>query len=216
MSINKLKLGLACLVLVFVSSNAWAGWLENIYLHEDVGVAFVQNIESGPFGDKLSFSPGVQGGIGIGGNINKSLSTEFQTGIIWNQVDKIGFGGTWHNPDLYGQTMELYQFPLLLNCIYTVPDNSAFKPYWGVGLGGVVSYFSEKVYGGIAKDSDADFTFAYQVMAGLKYEFSPHAQIGIGYKFFGSLNHNWYLFGTDTKADPVYTHLVSVSFIWKF
>jgi opacity protein-like surface antigen len=106
---------------------------------------------------------------------------------------------------------------LLANVIYKVPTKTAWAPYFGVGVGGVVGTLDLKT--SEADFSDTDFTFAYQAEAGLDYALTKNASIGIAYKFLGTLNQHWLLGGNPSNhltLDGVYIHSVVARFTWSF
>jgi opacity protein-like surface antigen len=183
----------------------------NMYAHADAGVSLVQDVtlHSGPNSGSASFDPGVRGDLAIGYNFNDSWAVELESGAIWNSIDSIG----GQSLSSQGESFDLYQVPILVNVIYKYPIHK-WTPYWGLGIGGVFTDAEISQSGGSA--SSSDFTFAYQAEAGIKYALCSHAYVDIGYKFFGTLDHDWNFAGEQIDSDALFTHAVVVSFTWTF
>jgi opacity protein-like surface antigen len=100
------------------------------------------------------------------------------------------------------------------NLVLSTPEWHGFRPYVGGGLGGVVGmvYFARPL-GAI---HDTDFTFSYQAFAGLNYKLSRHIDLGIGYKFLQTGDHNWAENGVTLKTEGSGTHSITASFTWNF
>ena len=176
-------------------ANARAGEPGKMYLDLDAGPAFLQDvtIKSGPgAGSTLTFDTGVRADAGFGYNVTDALSVELESGVVWNSGKNV--------------SGDVYQIPVLFEGIWNIPVNGAWSAYIGGGVGGV---WTDVESGGT---SNSDFVFAFSGVAGLKYKLSDKADVGIAYKFLGSLDHN---FG-GSNTDPGYTHSVLASLNWKF
>lgn len=212
-----------------------------VYLNGDVGASFIQNVPLRNSGGKsASFNPGARGGFSVGYDLSDCFAVELETGAIWNSVDKVG-GQSLSS----GANADLYQVPLLANLIYKTPVKSGFSAFFGAGAGGIASIFSAnspgtpstpppvgtgavarvigtfKSTGGIGSGSgfsgsDTDYTFAYQGVAGVKYAFCKNMDIGITYKFLGTLDHHWTIAGSGVSTDAIYTHSVLAAFTLRF
>ena len=212
--------------LAICSLNARAGeWLDQTYLHADVGAAFVQDLTlrsstgSHHSSATAKFDTAIRGDMAIGYNINDVWAVELESGVIWDSLDNKPLRGGFSFPGSGDD--ELYQIPILLNAIYKFPLKNSWTPYLGLGAGGVVSTLKTLVLGDALTSarrlSDTDFTFAYQASAGVKYKISSHMEVDLGYKFFGTLDHTWN--GGDgftVKSDEIFTHAVLASFTWRF
>jgi opacity protein-like surface antigen len=157
-------------------------------------------------GAKMTFDPGVRFDVSLGYHLTKALAADFQTGFIYNSVDRIA--GTSLSD--IGASADFYQIPLLLGLSYTVPIHGPIKGFLGAGLGGVISRFSGNSSGG--NIDHTDFTFGYQGVAGIKYEFNDRMDVGLAYKFLGTTDHD---FGSGTKSDGTMAHCIMVSFQMK-
>ena len=219
-----IKLAGAAVLVRGLNASA-AGWVQNLYLNTDLGASFVNDVTiKGAGGNTATFDPGVCGNLCLGYHITPVLAAEFETGVIWNSFDKVG--GVPLSVML--ASADLYQIPFKLNLICNVPTKSSWTPYIGAGAGGMASILEGHVDQassptratisviGNGNFHDTDCTFAYQAIAGLKYNISAHAQIDLGYKFFGTFDHSWSDRGRDFNAEAIYTHAFLVSFTWRF
>lgn len=176
---------------------------------QDIGVENIEGFE-GLLGlveeVNLKADPGVRVDFSGGYNFSKSWAIELEAGLIYNSLSELEAeaGGMTATEDL---DMNFIQIPVLVNVIYRIPLESKFKPYLGAGAGGVFSIVS-----GDDVDSESDFAFAFQGMAGIDYELSENTDIGIGYKFLGALGQD---FG-GVETDNIYTHAFLLGFNFRF
>jgi opacity protein-like surface antigen len=187
------------------------------YVNADVGGSLLQNLKIKNFAANISFEPGARGDFSVGYNIIGPMAVEFETGSIWNSLDGPNRQALFPGCD----RVDLFQVPFLGNLVFRVPLQCGLTPYIGAGLGGVASTLEVRFprdQGFRHHESDTDFTFAYQGMAGLKYAFASNMEVDVGYKFLGTLDHSW--FDTNpfliTQTRPTYSHSILASFTYKF
>ena len=182
------SLKLTCLAVgaAMLVANARAGTPGQMYLNLDAGGAWVQDVGT------TSFDTGVRADAAFGYFATEALALEVEAGVVWSQ-EKTG-------------SFDLYQIPLLVNAVYNVPVSGSWSAYVGGGVGGIWTQVE-----GSGSSSD-DFVFGFQGLAGLKYQLSDKADIDLGYKFLGSLEHNF----SGTPTEEIYTHAVLISFHWRF
>ena len=187
----------------------------NLYLNADVGSALQQNAQfhqSGFPPQYASFNPGIRADIDLGYKLDDTWAVEFETGVNWNSIDKIG-GVSLHS---INRSFGIYTIPLLANVIYKLPRDGSLTPYVGMGVGGVCSIaaFSDAT----SDFSDPCFTFAYQAEAGLKYALTKNISIGVAYKYFNAMDQSWLFNRTAGHVgfDVVHTHVIVASFTWTF
>jgi opacity protein-like surface antigen len=77
----------------------------------------------------------------------------------------------------------------------------------GAGAGGVAS-----VIAGSTIDTESDFTFAYEGIAGFAYAIAPRIDIGLTYKFLGATDHKF----DSIKTGETYAHSILATFTFKF
>lgn len=233
MNIRSITIAVATLVMSAVPGFAqdWTllgsmnwDWSEDLYAHVDAGYLYQQDTTLNESVGSLptatanaSFSPGIRGDIALGYNINKSWAVEFDTGVLWNSMDKVN-GVSLSSVDT---SFDTYTVPLLVNINYKVPLKGPWFPYAGVGVGGAVSILSYSQAGYSWENSD--FVFGYQAKAGLQYRLTQNASLDIAYEFFGTTDPNWNSVQNigaptdyDFKEHGFYTHSIVVSFTWRF
>lgn len=203
-------------------------WTKNLYANIDLGGVYQQEdttlFQSSPFptSGTATFNLGVRGNAALGYNLNKSWALEFDTGVLWNSMDKVN-GYSLDQPYPLNTSFETYTVPFLANVVFKLPLKGSLVPYVGAGVGGAANilYYSQAT----ASMNDYDIVFAYQAEAGLKYMISKRACIGVAYQFLGTTDPSWQ--GTFSvagqpamdyhfKEKGFYTHSLVVSFTWNF
>jgi opacity protein-like surface antigen len=180
------------------------------YLSSDIGAAFQQKVRIHNGGDLIDFHNGVRGDVAIGYQATPWFAAEFASGVIWNSADKIGDAPVTS----FGASLDLYQIPIMANVIVSTPAWHGLKPYVGAGVGGVAAMMEfQRPLGNVR---DTDITFSYQAMAGLNYQVCKGVEMGIGYKFLQTDDHNWIEHGVALRTGGTGTHSVVASFIWSF
>jgi len=132
-------------------------------------------------GDKLELNPGFAVTLGTGGQLQRWLRLELETGVIGSEIHRIGDD----RPDGY-----LAHFPVLLNTIFMYDSpKTPWVPYIGAGLGGNVSLLNIDSPIGL-EGNFTDVTYAAQAVAGIRYKISRSLSFGVGYRYFhtGSLS----------------------------
>ena len=209
------SLAVACALTCAAAGTASAQFdPRNFYFSVDAGGILMQHlIVNNVGGQRVSADPGFRTDFAFGYNFSPFFATEIETGVIANQLDT----SSGAIPFYLGGNNYLYQVPILANFILKAPLRYGIKPYIGAGAGGVAStLYLDSNFNGYT--SDTDFTFAYQGLAGVKWSINRHMELGIGYKFLGTLDHTW--FGNNpalvTQTGNVYTHSIMASFTWRF
>ncbi|HWC60225.1 MAG TPA: outer membrane beta-barrel protein [Verrucomicrobiae bacterium] len=181
----------------------------DFYLSLDAGASIIQDVNI-KGGNTIELNPGARIDGAFGWQFSRSLAAEFETGITLNSVEKIGGVAV----SSYGGSADIYQVPMLVNLVYTPPTHCKIKPFIGAGGGGIATIADMQTP--LGNVNDTDFTFGYQGFAGVKWTLSRCTDIGLTYKFMGSLDHNWSSGGVALKTDAIFTHALLLSFRWKF
>lgn len=180
-----------------------------IYVSSDLGAAFQQAVRI-KGADLIDFHNGVRGDVAIGYQATSWFAAEFASGAIWNSGDKIGGVALTS----FSGSLDLYQIPIMGNVVLSTPVWHGLRPYIGAGVGGVAAMLDfQRPLGSIR---DTDFTFSYQAFAGLNYQVCEHVELGVGYKFLQTGDHNWAENGVTLRTEGTGTHSVTASFTWKF
>jgi opacity protein-like surface antigen len=96
----------------------------------------------------------------------------------------------------------LSSYTLLLNGYYFLRNESSFTPYIGGGVGvSLLDLDAQREGEATFHGYDTDSQFAYQGIAGVQYEFTPHWSLGVEYRFFGT-------------QDPSFIDSVSGTRVW--
>jgi len=145
----------------------------------------------------------VGGGLDVaaGYAFNQYIATELQFGGTWNSIDSIEGGAV---DDTYFATA-----PILANLVLQCPiPRTRLVPYLGAGVGGAATVFdtdgftlpapggSVTLYG-----SEADFVFAWQAFAGLRFELNDRMSIGLTYRYL-TVDDSTYGFDSWVPGDP--------------
>jgi len=110
----------------------------------------------------------------------------------------------------------LWQVPLLVNFILTIPTDSQWEPFIGGGVGGLYSSLTVNEIAGVSGDASASaWALGYSALAGLNYHLSKDISFGFNYKFTGTGTQNWNgdLDGVSTN---IFTHSASLSATFRF
>ena len=195
---------LACAILAsgLALPAAAAEKESGLYFHVGVGPNFAESVDLKISGVSLSgdLDAGVRVSAGVGYNFNKYLGVEFDTGFISNTFE-----------DLHGT---LSHIPYMANGVFRYPIGNRLEPYIGGGIGGSSNFLFIHDFG--LDDSDVDFNFAWQAMAGLRYKFADNMSIGAGYKYFGTSGGDYHIDGANVHVGNSNNHTLNIAFNMQF
>lgn len=212
---KKIPFLLAAGILPLTAAAGEQSFVDHLYLSGDIGPSFVQGTRIRN-ADTIDFNTGIRADVAAGYQVTPWLAGELATGIIWNSADKIG------NVPIssFGSSLDLYQVPVMGNVVLSYSCWQSyrfwrhFRPYAGAGVGGVAASVDFNRPLGDVKDTD--FTFSYQAFAGVNCELSQRIELGLGYKFLQTGEHNWQENGVTLNTEGTSTHSVIASFTWRF
>jgi OmpA-OmpF porin, OOP family len=185
--------------LALPAAAADKGW----YFLAEGGVAIGQdvNAEVGGASGEAEVDVGTRFDLGVGYSLNKNWALEFDTGWVWNRFT-----------DTDGSISHI---PLMINGVFRYPmAGGKWVPYIGAGLGGTYSMLD--VDDGTLDDSDGDFNFAWQGMAGIKYMIKENMSLGLGYKYLATLESNFEIEGVDVSLENSHNHAFGLVFNMSF
>src|SRR5262249_6409126 len=139
------------------------------------GVVFMQDVSYREPGVSGSFSvdPGPSLELALGYKLNQSLLIELQSGLL------LFFSGSSHLNQFEDNVRDdIYQVPIMARLLYNVPLRSRFRPFVGVGVGGVYTSVDENFDFLGTRSVGSDFTFGYQACAGLRYQINRLVALG--------------------------------------
>jgi opacity protein-like surface antigen len=167
------------------------------YLTLDGGVSLMQDvkIESAKLGMDTGYRVDLAGGY----ELNQWAAIELESGFIYNEF-KDSNGDAW-----------LGMVPILANAVFRYENQTKFVPFVGAGAGGAFSILQAPI------DSDTDFVFAWQLMAGVDYKIGKNMCLGVKYKYFSTCDQSYDIGnGAGIKLKDIATHSVGVAFTWHF
>ncbi|HEU0011985.1 MAG TPA: porin family protein [Verrucomicrobiae bacterium] len=178
-----------------------------LYFNADAGVNWAQDAHISGVGD-LETDIGFRFSAGVGYNLNKNWGVEFDTGYVWNTIDKVG-GGSLSGDSSFSH------IPFIVNVVYRYPIGAQFETYIGGGAGGVYSVLNlDETF---VNDDDGDVVFGWQAIAGVRYNISETMSVGVGYKYLGTTEGKYDIQGVGSvKIDSVHNHTFGAVFNWKF
>lgn len=226
--------------------------LDMLYVRTDLGASLVPDIRlkdlptlPGGFGITnldVSVDPGMAWTIEAGLKLTDYLAVEVQTGYFRNSVDSIS-GGQFVAPPfdpipIIGGSGRFEQVPILANVLFEIPlieEESGFgsmRLELGGGIGAV--QVSGRMTAEAGPDPTAaldgltisfdgsDWVFGYQGTVALRWDLSPHVDIGIRYRFMGTTDVNFgaiaynvdptgFLPTGDMETDHVFTNAIQAS-----
>lgn len=171
-----------------------------------------------------------------GANTNSSAKVGFGGGAsigyyVFEQF-RVEVEGSYHQNDTKNQTITLggvttvknkaEHFALMANGFYDIPLTDAFSLYLGGGLGAAFETFKSKYSGGTNFNySSSKTAFAWQLMAGVAYDFNEHVGVSAGYRLFSVPSHNGKnttINGTNTgiKIADAFIHNIEVGIKYRF
>lgn len=189
---------------------------EGFYVGTELGGTVVPTVDSGS-GYSVDFNPGIRFDIPLGYRVNEWFSLEFAPGFMWNSLSSLNDTQGSNAGTSYSIGGNLWQVPLLVNFILTIPTNSKWEPFFGGGVGGIFSNLTinEILEDDIPQQSGTSWTLGYSAIAGLNYHLSRDISFGFNYKFTGTGTQNW---GGDFDglSTNIYTHSASLSATFRF
>ncbi|MEE8268424.1 MAG: porin family protein [Nitrospinaceae bacterium] len=194
--------GLVIGVLVLLmTAQAWAqAQPRGLYLSGNIGFGIRPDADiTGPGGPFSPFENDpafvINGAIGV--ELNPMFRVEGEIGLHYNTADQGGSGIDW--------TFRTISF--MGNGYFDIPTNSPVRPYIGAGVGFAAVNLESDAFGFTSDDSDV--VGAFQLMAGLGFDFSPKATFTFGIRYFTTADPNF-----STFSGPIETEFTSYDFLF--
>jgi len=188
----------------------------------DIGGTFPEDAKltefDGPVapGEELKLSPGLQFDLAAGYRITPWLALEGEFGFTFNTVDSVG---NWYYPN-----SELWQMLMMANIVVEYP-RGPFRPFAGIGAGGVLSTLSfgnyYDYYYSSYDGSGTDFVAAFQAFGGVRCQLNEQWSLGVVYRVLFTEDQNWdveWWYGGNTRigVDSVCIQSVCLVMTWSF
>ena len=130
---------------------------------------------------RIELDPGVAFSFSAGAEIMPKIRGEVEYSFRNSDGDKLK--SDVGSVDLTGFDADIHA--LMFNSYYDFASETKWKPYLGGGIG--FSWINIEGSGlGVTVDTTSDAEFAYQLMAGLGYDYSSNITLNTGYRYFGS------------------------------
>jgi opacity protein-like surface antigen len=208
MYFNKLAAFIGLFAILASALNA----AENagLYFRLEAGPQIQQNVRLGSIqglpatGASLSMDTGARFDLVGGYQFCDWFALEAEAGMLYNSLDKV----TNPSGPASFEDLNLWQVPIMLDAVFTIPLKSRFKPYFGIGVGELWSVLE----GHAITKSHEDYAFAYQGQAGVHYNLNEQMNLGLGYKFLASTDHDLGAF--ETKE--TYSHSLLFQLTFKY
>jgi len=159
--------------------------------------------------EKARFDTGLRLDVAGGYQFTDCLAAKLEGGLIFNAVR-----GNSGNTRFNSEVDDVLHVPFFLNLVGRVPTHTRLKPFIGAGVGGMYTSLESVGYYFSTSTVDTDLVFAYQGSAGLRYEISRKVELGLAYKYTGTLGHTFDRLSTTTSGDQVHSVLASVLIRW--
>ena len=175
------------------------------YLGVGAGISIPGDVETeiNNLSGDLELDPGLRVSVAGGYRFSPLIAAELESGFIYNEVDG-------------SDDVALSHVPILANIIFRFDTDSPFVPFIGGGAGGVLSALDFDNDDIDEDESDTDFVFAWQGLAGVHYQFSDNMSAGITYKYFGVNSPEFEVGPLNVDMDIIHNHSILGSFNWAF
>lgn len=130
-------------------------------------------------GAKFTFDPGFALGGSFGFKFDSGYETELE--YSYGKNDITGITSNFGSVSFPG---EASRHSIMGNLAYNFMNSKNLSPYLGVGLGMALHHAETSLDGN--KTTGSDTTFAYQLLTGVNYLMTPTAELGLGYRYWGS------------------------------
>lgn len=188
--VHKAAIAGAVLVLAGAAPGAWAaggGW------YVRVGGVYTQLSDQGWMSQLGPVSTHSKNGGGaefaFGSDLGRvwaggGIRGEFVVSWKFNSADYHEISGV----QLANTGGHVRALTLMYNLINDFRPESTFDPYLGIGIGYTDIHYAYSGYGGTtaAWVNSTDSVFAYQLLAGVKLQFSQSVALDLGYTLFGT------------------------------
>jgi opacity protein-like surface antigen len=160
------------------------GWYVSVFgglsMADEVDGSFTET--NGPINYfDFDFDNGFTAGAALGAHFNEWLRGEVEVSGNWHDAE--GFIGTAGFPTDTGVEGDATALFVLANLWVDVPMGEVVRPYIGGGLGFGRLDLDLQTTGGSSLFDDSDWGFAYQLGAGVAFDFTSNMTIDIGYRF---------------------------------
>lgn len=178
--------GILVIAIAFLAaapqSQAAENFLKGSYFEIRAGSNFFEDADngaggSGPFAGETDFDTGFTAGVAVGYGF--SDRQRFGSGL-WNNLRieaELGYDESDIENDSSNAELSVQKY--MFNVYYDFDTGTNWRPFVGGGVGA-----ADIEADGVSLVDDDDTVFAYQVRAGVAYQFTPTISGTLGYRFF--------------------------------
>ena len=185
-------------LILLISAEAWAQAPQGLYLSGNIGFGIRPDANALGAPIDIQNDPAFVINGAIGAELNPMVRVEGEVGYHLNTGDLLPAASNEF-------TFSMVSF--MANGYFDIPTNSPVRPYLGGGLGFALAGVDEEVGG--ANSTDTDLVGAFQLMAGLGFDFSPRATFTFGYRYFTTTDPSFI-----TAFGPLETEYTSHDFLF--
>jgi outer membrane protein OmpA-like peptidoglycan-associated protein len=157
----------------------------------------------------------VGGNVGYAGLFIPNLRVEGEIAYRSNSVNGIQVTppGT-----TFSATGNVNSLAFMANAYYDFLNSSAFTPYLGGGVGAARVSLDSLAFTALPgfKTSGSDWQFAYQGIAGVRYNFTPNWSVHVDYRYFATSDPSFSFFGSPKASTQYHTQNVMVGLTYHF
>ncbi|SCA62762.1 Uncharacterized protein SCG7109_AD_00200 [Chlamydiales bacterium SCGC AG-110-M15] len=162
---------------------------------------------------KDSYDTGFAGGAFVGYRSSNDFRAEFEIAYRTNSIETVRNRNTTAEVDGQG---ELYGVSFMGNVYRDLRwEDSSFVPYLGLGLGFMRMEYENETTGFTTANS-SDEVLAYQVMAGVSYEWTEQTSLFAEYRYFGTQQPKFTNDASVTFEGELQAHMTSLGVRWMF
>ncbi|MDX1431755.1 MAG: outer membrane beta-barrel protein [Gammaproteobacteria bacterium] len=168
--------------LLLTLSQSAAAQTYDWYSAAGAGLSFLSDTDSSQGGFTITSEFATSGaGYGAVGRVFDSFRAEAEVFVSVNEFDKLQGGGL-----SVGASGNVQTIAFMANGYYDFSTGSKWRPYIGGGIGVASVAVNDLEAQGILIADDDDTVFAYQLKAGVAYQFTERWEGTLGYRYFGS------------------------------
>lgn len=180
------------------------------YVGAGAGGAWYNDWELG--GVDVDMDIGYMGNVSIGAYLDDIRVFRLEAEGVYTSADVNNVGGA-------SGTGTVSNSAAMFNALYDVRTGTDWTPYFGVGIGYSlvdVDSFATPV-GSPTIIDDNDGVFAWQIKAGVTYQFSPSWSINVAYRYFNAENPSFVnVNGVTVTGESIRENIAEVGFRFHF
>jgi len=158
----------------------------------------------------------VNGQVGYAGLFIPQFRVEGEVAYRSNHVNAIDV--TFPPTVTFPATGDVNSLAFMANGFYDFLNSSSFTPYLGGGIGAARVSLDKLAFTAAPSitTSGSKWEFAYQAIAGVRYNFTPNWDVHADYRYFATLDPKFSFFGAPASSTQYHTHNVMAGISYHF